>query len=879
MAKKIQIPFTKEELLHDYWGCVDKVIGNFSSKDFIVTKYGSVTYGEAISFSTCVYHLIKNNTSLQSIGVGLFLRDPRKVIPCMLGVLKSGNYFIPLDVEYPETTLQSMIQDAGIKLILTVSEYKQRILSIVGKDITILDLDDIDQTLKLPIPQVTYSLEDIAQIMFTSGSSGRPKGAVEDYRYLIRSAYIKMATYEYEQSDKILQLSSFTYSGPHTLIFAALLMGITICYHNVRVEGFSGLPQWIREMGVTIFTASPPTFRSLVGILSPKESFPTVRTFYLGGDKRLKNDIEAIKKHFPKAKRIRLSYTGTEIQAVSSWMVSIEQLMHEEILPSGKPYDDIKIYIWDKNGNRLPNNEEGEIVVYGDALARGYVNNAELTKQKFIPDQNNPPWQYYKTGDLGKLQDDGQLVHLGRIDNMVKIRGVRIELDNLENQILSYPGIMQVASKVFESTQGTKKLACYFVAEKGISIPTSDLRKHLTEKLPLQQLPNYLINLSEMPLTTSGKIAFNLLPQPNTVRSNLANKYEPPTNQTEQKLVSIFEEQIGITGIGVTDDFFELGGDSLLGVLVFVAIEESFGLELPVSFLLKDPTIRGLANLINSNDSYSTFQPLIPIRTTGKTAPLFFIPGRGGYPTRIRHLANKISIDTPVYAFQDLRDDIDLRLENRAAFFLKEIQKVNPAGPYILIGESLGGKVAYEIAQQLIAGGEKEPLLVLLDTYNTGNSLIDNFNNKHSIRYFKMLIQKHLSIWLKSDRQGKKEYIEFYRETINDKLKKFIRPKINKPHQEQQGILPKNVLKLEKDNRVAVKLYEVKPYPGKVILVKATRGPNSNIPANGWDKVKIGNLIIEELDCYHGSILFEPAVSNLAKLVKNYIAQYSKPSD
>jgi thioesterase domain-containing protein/acyl carrier protein len=595
----------------------------------------------------------------------------------------------------------------------------------------------------------------------------------------------------------------------------------------------------------------------------------------LGGEKRLGKDLQAIKKHFTGVERIRLGFSTSETHTVAFTMFLVDFDFEQENLPSGKPCEDLKVFIWDEAGNPLPPGEEGEIVVYGDALTRGYINNPQLTKERFIPDAENPGWQYFKTGDLGKLLPDGQLVHLGRIDNMVKIRGVRIELDSLERHILSYPGIIQVASRAFEDQNGNKKLASYFVAEKGIEIPISDLRKHLAERLPLHLLPHYLIGLEEFPLTGTSKVAISQLPLPQMVRPELSNVYMPPTDDLEQKLVEIWEEQLGIQGIGVTDDFFDVGGDSLLGVLLFVRVEEVMGRNLPVSVLLKAASIRKLAEVIRNEDTSRDFTPIIPINTVGEHPPLFFIPGKGGYPTRIRHLAKHLDPQTPVYALQYLskrrRRKNLWTIESVAAFYLSEIKKIYPDGPCILAGESSGGKIAFEMAQQLLESGKKTPLLVLLDTYNLEDSVIDYYKSKHNIPFYGMLIKKHISILFQSNWQGKLDYLRFYRATIRQKSRRFLRRRLRSVKKGAMSAFPKNVRQTEQANQQANQAYEVKPYPGRVILFKALRGPRADEPANGWDQVTLGELIIHTLDCYHGSILFDPAVRRLAGILQTYI--------
>ena len=464
---------------------------------------------------------------------------------------------------------------------------------------------------------------------------------------------------------------------------------------------------------------------------------------------------------------------------------------------------------------------------------------------------------------------------------MIKIKGVRIELDSIENCLLSFPGIIQVASKGIEDAKGNKRLATYYVIDKEHDVQVSDLRKHLAEKLPAHFLPHYLIHLNEMPTTENGKVAFDRLPLPKLVRPPLSNRFVPPKGEIEKEMLGIWEELLGIKGIGVTDDFFEVGGDSLLGVLLFVSVEKEFQRTLPVSTLLKAPTIRELSEILLNKDKSKDFTPIIPVNTSGDHIPIFFIPGKGGYPTRIRHLAKQIDPQTPVYALQDLlkrRDGGENQsVESSASLFLNEIKKLYANGPYILVGESLGGKIAFEMAQQLMNKGEKEPILIMLDTYNYEDSPMDELKKKGDFVYYKMLVQKHLSIIFRSNWQGKLDYFRFYRENFTEKVAKFIYFRIHREQSVNKSALPKDVQSMETNRRSAIKAYDVKSYPGQVILVRAALGPNAKDPTNGWDKVKLGELIVHTLDCYHGSILFEPAVSQLADIIQDYIEKVNSP--
>jgi acyl-coenzyme A synthetase/AMP-(fatty) acid ligase/thioesterase domain-containing protein len=868
--------FTRDDYINNYWGVVQQTVSECGDKEFFVTNDGAMTYAEVNKRSNvifaCLQELQKGKTGL---GIGLFMKDHAKIIPAMIGILKSRNYIAPLDVNYPESTLRYVIDNAEIKIILTVDAYFDQIHSLVGDKIEIINFDKLDLKREVPDPAVNYSPDDIIQILFTSGTTGQPKGAIENYRYLGRAVFHKVFNHAFERDDRVAQLSTFAYSGFHLLVFTALALGFTIYYYDLKEEGFKDLSDGIHRHRITIYRSTSTIFRGFISTLSPDETFPSVRIAHVGSEKRLHKDIENIKKYFPSVQWLELGFASTETQAVSSTMFPIDYDFGEESLPCGKPYEDLKVFIWDEHGKPLPPDHEGEIVVYGDALVQGYINNPKLTQDRFIPDPEHPGWQYFKTGDLGKLRSDGQLVHLGRVDNMVKIRGIRIELESIENYLLSYPGIIQVTSRAFEDNNGNKRLAVYFVAEKGIQIPISDLRKYLAEHLPATVLPHYVIGLDEFPLTMSGKVATNQLPPPKMTRPTLFNEYVSPADELEKQLVSIWEEQIGVSGIGVTDDFFEVGGDSLIGALLFAAVEEVLGKNLPVSTLLIAPTIRKQAEQIRSVGQAQNYSPIIPINPQGDHAPLFFIPGKGGYPTRIRHLAKKIDPQTPVFALQDLsnghNEQISHSIETMAAYYLAEIKKLYPLGPYVLIGESSGGKIAYEMAQQLLKTGEKVSVLAMLDTYNMEESMSKGHLEQKDVPYYEMLIRKHLNILLKSNWQGKMDYLRFYQEIGRQKVERFLGRYRGKSKKVRPIALPVNILQMEKANRQAVREYQVLPYPGRVILFKAMRGPASKNSTNGWNRVSLGELVIHSLDCYHGSILFEPAVSQVAEIIQGYL--------
>lgn len=871
-----RLHFSRDELLRDFWGSITKSIARFPDKEFIVTPEGHLTYRDADRQANSISSALSKKNLGDGFGVGLFLKDNLKFIPAMLGGIKSHNYVVPLDVTFPEVTIKQMVEAASIRVILTDGTHLPLIRAMIGPETVVMNLDEIDLDAGAEYPLAQYGPDDWVQILFTSGSTGEPKGAIETYRYLAYAAYLKATAFQYEYSDRLLQLSSFTFAGQHTHLFGALMTGMTLCYYNVREDGFVGLADWMRQEKITIYNSTATVFRSLTSVLRQGEQFPSVRLVHLGGEKMFAADLEAFKRYFPNLQSVRFGFASTETQSVALNILPADYKFDTEILPAGRPTEGVKILIWDEAGRELPKGEEGEIVIHSDTMASGYVGNPVLTRQRFIPDLNNPGFQFFRTGDAGKLLPDGQLVHLGRIDRMVKLKGVRIEPDSIESQIMAYPGILQAACNVFEDRRGSKKLAAYFTTEPGIQIPVSDLRDFLRVRLPAALIPHYFMHLENLPRTHTNKIDRGQLPLPNLQRPVLPNPYIPAANELEAALVKIWEEEIGIEGIGVTDDFFDVGGDSLIGVTLFIRIEQDLGKDLPVSVLVKASTIRKQAEIIRDERTSRDFSPVIAIHPEGSSAPLFFVPGKGGYPTRIRHLAGKIHRDTPIFALQDLSIQQHRRplrsIEAMAAFYLNELRKVAPRGPYVLMGESMGGKVAYEMACQLVKAGEQVPILVLLDTY-----LTDSPFEESGWSYYRMILKKHWTVLRTSGPQGRLDYLKFYRETLFQKLTGYIRQRDASKQKRRESGRFEEITRIRESNLTASSRYRPGSYPGRVILLKALRGSLRDQPANGWDQVQTGELVIHPIDCYHGSILFEPAVSGLAEIMNQYLSPNKKP--
>ncbi|MBT4756499.1 MAG: non-ribosomal peptide synthetase [Chloroflexi bacterium] len=621
LDSKIQI----EDLESNFWGFFHDKVEENSNRDLLISRFETLKVGEANHRSNVIYKKLSGGLIQKKGGVAIALVDQIKAIATLLGVWKSNNYSLALNFSNPISRLEFQLKDANIHTIITETSHVKLIKKISQPNVKIINYDNLDFEEEVQNPVIEINLDDMFQIVYTSGSTGNPKGVIGDYRYLIRSVVRK--TNDTSPSDRFSLYNSFSFPGPVPMIFRSIFSGTPICYYNLQKEGLVGFSDWIRKSEITHFSLTPTLFRNFNQLLSPDESFPSVNTIKLGAEKKLREDFNRLKELFNPSAVFELSFASTETMGVSRGRYPLTHEFTSDILPAGYPLDDIEIFIWDKDQKEVAQGEEGEIVIRGDALARGYWNLPKLTKERFIPDNSSLGMRYYRSGDLGKILPDGQLMHLGRLDHMVKIKGIRIELESIENHTLTYPGITAVASKPFTDSRGIQRLVTYFIAEKDITIPISDLRMHLQERISSQMMPHFFVQVDIFPLTNSGKISTTELPIPQMTRPNLFNPYESAQNPIEEKLVEIWEDYIGIEGIGVTDDFFDVGGDSLIASLLILGIEKKLNQKYPVSLLIKAATIRDQANLIALGEKNSGLNsPLITIRKNGTLPPPIFYP-------------------------------------------------------------------------------------------------------------------------------------------------------------------------------------------------------------------------------------------------------------
>ncbi|MEM1391727.1 MAG: AMP-binding protein, partial [Cyanobacteria bacterium P01_H01_bin.150] len=568
------------------------------------------------------------------------------------------------------------------------------------------------------------------------------------------------------------------------------------------------------------------------------------------------------------------------------------ELLNSNTIPIGKPIANTQIYILDAHLNPVPIGVAGELYVGGIGVGRGYLNRPQLTSERFIanPFSSNPEERLYKTGDLGCYLPDGNIESLGRIDNQVKVRGFRIELGEIEAAINTHPLVNQAVVTTTEEGSGSKRLVAYVVSEE--SLTNKELRDFLKSQIPEYMVPSAFVTLDALPLTPNGKVDRKAL-MARDMATDMAiereNQYVPPRTAIELELTQIWSSVIGITSIGVKDNFFDLGGHSLIAVRLISAIQTHFQVNLPLATLFQTPTIEELAVIIDSASSENLWSSLVPIQPKGSLAPLFFVGGEGGNVLCFQGLAQHLG-NQPFYGLEPPGLDGVTEplgsIEEIASHYIKTIKSIQSVGPYYLGGHSFGGTVAFEMAQQLQNQGEEIAYIAILDSdpptteINHEDNILNRDDDARWINELVPMIEELFETNLQ----------------ISDETLASIPPEKQLNYFKQQlemvGILPpqsdiklvRGLLQVYKtQSQIEIDYIPQNTKPTPITLFCAQEADSGEEDCNrllesqnaalGWNQLSQQEVEIHTVPGNHISILNEPHVKELAQTLQKSLEQ------
>lgn len=564
----------------------------------VKTTYGAVTYGELNQQANEIAHAILLHRWEAQERIGLLLNHGTAMIAALLGVLKTGKIYVPLDPTFPITRLKTTLKDVQPSLIVSNTQLQSLAFSIGGGGIPVLNLDSNSDRCAPAPPRLNLSPDTLANILYTSGSTGQPKGVLQNHRNILHVVMRYTNSYHVCSEDRIALLSSFSTTGGWIHPLGALLNGAAIFPFDLKKEGLTKLADWLRDEEITLCTMNPSAFRHFVAILDRGDSFPAVRVLSFSGEPVYRSDIELCRDHFSPACVFVNTLGATEASWTRQFVMDRETEITGNSVPVGYALPEVEARLWDENGVEVGVNQVGEIIVSSPYVSLGYWQRPDLTQTNFSSSPLGSQTCGYRTGDLGYMLPDGCLFHLGRNDHQVKVRGYRIEIAEIEGALLEVDNVKHAVVILQEEKQGNQRLIAY-VVPSSLPPPTGNtLRLTLAERLPDFMIPSVFVIMEALPFLPSGKLDRLALPSPANTRSSLEAPLTAPRTPIEAELVKIWAEVLGLDQVGIHDSFAELGGHSLLATQVLSRVIKTFIVDLPVRLLLEAPTVAEMAIVI-----------------------------------------------------------------------------------------------------------------------------------------------------------------------------------------------------------------------------------------------------------------------------------------
>jgi amino acid adenylation domain-containing protein/FkbH-like protein len=649
--------------------------------------------------------------------VALLLDRSPAMLESILATWKAGGAYIPVENTYPLARILDMLQDSGCRLLITESRHLPVGLAerYAGK---ILALDTLSETLAVEPSEDSgrgSPLEHLAYAIYTSGSTGRPKGAMIEHLGMLNHMLAKIGDLEMDEHSVVAQNASHCFDISVWQFFAALMVGgSVVIYPDELARDPARLVDRLVADGVTVLEVVP-TFLGLMLEEVDAHRRPLERLRYLmtTGEAVKVTLVRRWLERYPHVPVVN-AYGATETSDDVTHHV-MRRAPRSDSVPVGQPIPNGFVYVVSDELRLCPVGVKGEIVFSGICVGRGYINNAEKTRAAFGMDPFMPErGRLYRSGDLGRWLPDGTLEFFGRKDSQVKLRGYRIELEEIEKVLATFPGLAETVVLIRE-VGGGPVLVAYVVAGPGVELSgealISALRAHLTERLPGYMVPSFFVLLPRLPVNSNGKVDRKALPRP-VVEQGADTGLTPPSTPTEEQLVALWREVLELDKVGVDSSFFELGGHSLKVVQLIGRIERAFGCLVPMVQIFREPTVRGIAAWIEATRKLGLElgEQHLMLMNSGQGPRLFCFPPVPGWALSFLPTARALDGKVAVYGFDFIEED------DRISRYADLIVQADPVGPYALAGSSSGGNLAFEVAQELAARGRTVSDVILLDS-------------------------------------------------------------------------------------------------------------------------------------------------------------------
>ena len=683
----------------------------------VVDASGTLTYAELDARANELARVLGRRGLLSPRRVGVCFERGRELVVSLLAILKAGGAYVPLDPELPAERLGSMLDDAEISLVLTVERLLPR-LPAGRHAVLCVDHDVAPVMAQRPGDDAAVdTAEDVAYVMYTSGSTGTAKGVVIPHRAVIRlvrgTDYVQLGP-----DDVVAHVSNPAFDAATFEIWGALLNGARLVV--IPREVVLSPPEFAADLereGATTLFLTTALFNQMARALPT--AFRHCRTVLFGGEAVEPRWVDAVLRMGPPARLLHV-YGPTETTTFATWHQVFAVEPATATIPIGRPIANTEAYILDGDGEPVPVGIPGELCIGGPGLARGYLRRPELTAERFVPHPfaADPAARLYRTGDRARYRPDGAIEFLGRLDRQVKLRGHRIEPGEIEAALLRLPAVREAVIVLHGATTDDRRLTAYVVPATSDPPDPAHLWRELRRTLPEYMIPAAFVFLAALPLTSNGKIDRAKLPDPSDLAEQRIGWHVPPRDPSQQVLARIWSELLGVRNVGIHDSFFDLGGHSLLAAQMVDRVERAIGIKVPLTTLFTHSTIEEFARALRDEVAHVR-SPVLAINAGGTRPPVFFLHGDftgGGFFSNA--LSRGLGPEHPFYVVHPhgLIDDVlPATIEAMAAERLVAVRAVRPHGPYVIGGHCAGALVALEIARLLISDGEEVALVFMID--------------------------------------------------------------------------------------------------------------------------------------------------------------------
>jgi amino acid adenylation domain-containing protein len=796
------------------------------------------------------WHLQKLSVKPETL-VGVCTSRSLEMIVAIMGVLKAGGAYVPLDPSYPKERLSFILEDARAPVVVTQSQYSG---SFSGEQVQTVLMDlELAEICSNPVepPFHVAFPENLAYVIYTSGSTGQPKGVMITHSNLVNFIKISSQALDVNEMDVYLQTASIAYALSVRQIMVPLCKGATLVIASAEeVRDPVALFSLIKCKKISLMDMVPSFWRVCLKRLSalPAEELNTLmdnslRRIVSIGEPLLSDLPQAWIARFGSKTNLVNIFGQTETTGVvATYPIVQEEPARTDIVPIGRAVPETRLYLLGPDLDPVPCGEPGELCVSNPCIARGYLNHPDLTEAKFIPNPFNDGLspRLYRTGDMARTREDGSIEFIGRSDHQVKIRGQRLELGEIETLLREYPAVRDCVVSARGDSPDEKYLVAYIIPTTRPGPHVSELMNFARKQVPDYMVPQIFVYLDAFPLMPNGKLDRLALQDPTQVaaRTMAPGSLDEPRNPIEKSLAQIWKDILKLEHVGIHDDYFDLGGNSLMAVRMFARIEHDLGVRLPYTSLFQATTIAEFTRLVeNRNEKDLKSLIVVPIRKSGTRPPFFGVHGQEGGVLFWRDLVGHLPSDQPFYAIRaqgvdGLQPPLN-RIPAMAELYVREMRKVQPKGPYYFGGYSLGGEIAFEMAQQLTKQGEQVNLLVLFDTRNPKRSIrMREYSEDGSLAPSFEISPSHWEI-LKRKINGHRRRlsgltlrakIEYGKTEVERRFHRMAVAISVFTFQTLQRKLPDTLLQtyIRENHIEALTNYVPVKYPGRVILFRAT---------------------------------------------------------